>query len=478
MNENLTTYWLWLVMVLGVGSVRTLELFKNADNAKELYYSMHDPDCGLLQEKERERVRKTSLEQAKAILAFCEKNGIGIMTWEDEIYPDSLREIYNPPCVLFYRGDPSLLHHGLMLTAVGTRHPSPYSLKVAQRLGTDLARCNMILVSGCAVGLDAAIHRAALDAGSPTIAVLGCGVDYDYPQENRALKTEIEKNGLLLTEYFPGTPPRPRNFPVRNRILAGISEATLIIEASETSGSLITANLACEQGKSVFCVPPADIFDKRYSGVMNFLRDGAYPVFNHMDVVYAFYLKYPHKLSLYDETDSSRTLDSLVFDEPKEPKPARHQKQRLSVQIPDTLDPERLPMPARPGEYTEDAPAAQSAEPRPAQKRHRLYPEPPQAPARQSTAIQKEPAAPAAEPHPAPTQDAPGSGQPRILVCPDEATEVQRQILLILQGGPKSLTEISRRLHMDVMVTAENLLDMLMLDWIENKISDIYSLPE
>lgn len=316
-------YWLWLVMVFGVANARTLEIVKMHSTPKELYYVLHDPDCSLLNEKERQNVRRIRLEQAESVMACCEKNGIGIMTWDSALYPESLRHIFNPPLVLFYKGNPAILHESMLLTVVGTRRPSPYSKRVADWICRDLTKCSIVLASGCAVGLDAAAHQAAIDAGTPTVGVLGCGVDYDYPKENRALKQKIVENGLLLSEYFPGTPPNGYHFPVRNRILAGISEAVLVLEASARSGALITANLACEQGKQVFCVPPADLFDARYSGVVSFLRDGAYPVFNYLDILYTYYLRYPHKLTLFDEEEASRTQDSLIFDERKPSVPQR-----------------------------------------------------------------------------------------------------------------------------------------------------------
>lgn len=308
-----TKYWLWLVMVFGVANVKTLEVARMYDTLKEVYYVLHDPDCSLLNEKEKQNVRRIKLEQSENIMAYCEKNGIGIMTWDSELYPHPLRNIYNPPVVLFYKGEPKLLHDSMLLTVVGTRHPSPYSLKVSKWLCKDLVKCGIVLVSGCAVGLDASAHLTAVEEGKPTIAVLGCGVDYDYPRENRALKQRIAENGLLLSEYFPGTPPNGYHFPVRNRILSGISEAVLVVEAGARSGALITANLACEQGKHVFCVPPGDLFDARYSGVVNFLRDGAYPVFNYLDVLYTYYLRYPYKLTLFTDENATRTQDSLIF---------------------------------------------------------------------------------------------------------------------------------------------------------------------
>lgn len=313
MKQDNTVYWLWLAMVFGAGNEKVHVLLRSVESCKALYYNLHDPDQSGLTEKERQRVKRTTLTQAEGVMAACEQKGIGILTWESEIYPASLRHIYAPPIVLFYRGDPGILERQMMLTVVGTRHPSAYSLRVADTFCENLAKCNVILVSGCAVGLDAAAHKAAIRTGVPTIAVLGCGVDYDYPRENRALKEQIVQNGLLLSEYFPGTQPLPAHFPVRNRILSGLSEAVLVVEAGSRSGALITANLACEQGKSVFCVPPADVFDSRYAGVIPFLRDGAYPAFSYLDILYVFYIQYPHKLVLYDEMQASRTEDSLIF---------------------------------------------------------------------------------------------------------------------------------------------------------------------
>ena len=209
MKQDNTVYWLWLAMVFGAGNEKVHVLLRSVESCKALYYNLHDPDQSGLTEKERQRVKRTTLTQAEGVMAACEQKGIGILTWESEIYPASLRHIYAPPIVLFYRGDPGILERQMMLTVVGTRHPSAYSLRVADTFCENLAKCNVILVSGCAVGLDAAAHKAAIRAGVPTIAVLGCGVDYDYPRENRALKEQIVQNGLLLSEYFPGTQPLP-----------------------------------------------------------------------------------------------------------------------------------------------------------------------------------------------------------------------------------------------------------------------------
>lgn len=335
MTDEITLAWLWLVMVLGVSSKTLLYLLEEDETGIELMNRLWaHPEY--LDPKQRERLHTVTLDHARKVAEECERKGIGILHWEDARYPERLRRLEDAPGVLFYRGDVSLLNYGPLLTSVGTRHPSNYSVQVTRWLCTDLARSGILIVSGCAMGLDSISHQAALDAGKPTIGVLGCGVDYDYPRENRALREQIAQQGLLLSEYFPGSTPHRSHFPLRNRILAGISEATIVFEASARSGSLITAEYTVNQGKNLLCIPPADLFDPRYSGVMNYLRDGAYPVFNHLDVLYTFYMAYPHKMALYDDETVSRTKDSLIYaGEEQTEKTARRRRTVHAVQTPD-----------------------------------------------------------------------------------------------------------------------------------------------
>ncbi|HAJ98238.1 MAG TPA: DNA-protecting protein DprA [Ruminococcus sp.] len=284
MNENYA-FLLWLEMIFGIANPKISAMIQKYGDARTLYYVLHDPETKLMDEKEKKCFSDTPIEKAHQVIEYCERNYIHIMSMEDSEYPEGLQHIYNAPLILFYRGNPELLRKGHILTVVGTRRPSQYSQRISKRLCYELADAGLILVSGCAVGMDASAHQASIQAGVPTVGVLGCGVDYDYPKENRMLKEQIVQNGLLVSEYFPATPPYPANFPVRNRILSGISEGVLVLEAHRKSGALITANLACEQGKYVFCIPPADIYDKRYDGQANLLRDGAYPVFHCRDII-------------------------------------------------------------------------------------------------------------------------------------------------------------------------------------------------
>ena len=207
-----------------------------------------------------------------------------VVTLVDPEYPPILKEIVDPPLVLHVRGDRSLLaRHAIAI--VGSRRASPYALNAARYLATPLAsEATLVIVSGLARGVDAAAHEAALDAGGKTIAVLGTGIDVVYPKSNRALFRRIEKEGLIVSEFPPGTPPFAQNFPIRNRIISGLALGTVIVEATGRSGSLITARTAAEQGREVFAVP-GSIFSKGTEGTHRLIQYGAKLVHDANDVV-------------------------------------------------------------------------------------------------------------------------------------------------------------------------------------------------
>jgi DNA processing protein len=191
----------------------------------------------------------------------------------DARYPAALAAIHDPPPVLWTRGRPDSLR-GPMVAVVGSRAASPYALQVARKLGADLARRQVTVVSGMARGVDSAAHEGALDGGGVTVAVFGCGVDVIYPPEHVRLAARIRASGALISELPPETPPRPAYFPQRNRIISGVALAVVIVEAAEKSGSLITARFALEQGREVLAVP-GNILSGRNSGAHALLRDGA-----------------------------------------------------------------------------------------------------------------------------------------------------------------------------------------------------------
>jgi len=205
------------------------------------------------------------------------------ITLADPDYPPLLRAIIDPPLALHVRGDRTLLAKP-SVAIVGSRRASPYAINVARQLGDDLARSGLIVVSGLARGVDAAAHEAALDATFPTIAVLGTGIDVAYPRCNRALYKRIVEKGLLLSEFAPGTPPLAMNFPIRNRVISGLTSGTIIVEATSRSGSLITARTAAEQGREVFAVP-GSIFSAGSEGTHRLIQYGAKLVHDANDVL-------------------------------------------------------------------------------------------------------------------------------------------------------------------------------------------------
>ncbi|MBQ8514552.1 MAG: DNA-processing protein DprA [Ruminococcus sp.] len=333
-------YWLWMVMVFGAGNPKIWSVLQVTETPEKAFYILQDAAQQKrfdLTAAQKRSVHSVTLEQVEKVLENCRKKEISVICYGDGKYPSRLMGIYNPPAVLFYQGNIQILEEYPAITVVGTRNPSAYSVRVANAICSDLARAGMVIVSGFAIGLDSAAHRAALLSQGRTVAVLGCGLDVDYPRNNAGAKKYITRKGLLLTEFLPGTEPHPKNFPSRNRILSGISLGTLVVQAAERSGSLITAELALEQGRNVFCIPPADIFDNQYAGVVKYLRDGAIPVFSYLDIINEYYHSYAHRLMssvLFEPSRASE--DSVLFGEKstsgvqkaEKKKPAAKEKQK------------------------------------------------------------------------------------------------------------------------------------------------------
>lgn len=286
---NNLRYWLWFVIAFYPGNERIWQMISPFQDVKKAYEAVCNGTHNSLSSSERKRALSTHIEQCDSIIEYCKENGYSIITFEDNTYPPLLRNIYNPPAVLFCMGNiENFLEHPA-IACVGTRNPSRYSVDVAEKICTELAKRNFAVVSGFALGIDSSAHRSVLQQNGCTVAVLASGIDVAYPKTNNDFKKIIAVNGAVISEFLPGTHPTQQCFHVRNRIISGLCFGTLVIEASEHSGSLITANHALEQGRTVFCIPPGDIFDKRYFGVMDYLRDGAVPVFNHLDILYDYY---------------------------------------------------------------------------------------------------------------------------------------------------------------------------------------------
>ncbi|MBQ7817331.1 MAG: DNA-processing protein DprA [Oscillospiraceae bacterium] len=259
-----------------------------------------------------ESLHEKDLHYAGDILRECVDLGIHICTFNDGAYPSRLKNIADPPMVLYYVGHLPDLDGTPVIAAVGTRKASPYGLNVAKRIGGQLARCGAIVVSGLAAGIDGAAASGALTAGGTVVGVLGCGVDVVYPACNRGLFADVERHGCLISEFAPGTEPMKWNFPRRNRIMSGLSNGVVVIEAPERSGALITARQAADQGRDVFVVP-GNVDVPTCAGSNALMREGAIPVRNGWDVVSEYLNLYPDKI----RTDKSAVQPAGFMGEEK-----------------------------------------------------------------------------------------------------------------------------------------------------------------
>lgn len=291
--------WLWIVNCFGCGNHRIWDFVSCFADISEAYETILNSDKRrkFLTDAEDKSAGRVAEEQVNEVITYCKKHNIYIMTYDDEIYPERIRSIYNPPAVLFCRGDMGCLENEFSLSVVGTRKPSDYSVKVTEALVRSLAELGVTIVSGFAVGIDIAANLSAIKGGGKTIAVLGCGLDYDYPRENSAYRKDIEANGLFISEYFPKATGSLQTFPARNRILTALSLGTIVIEAGKKSGALVSANLALGQGRDVFAVAPHNLFDTRYGGNVSLIRDGAICLCGLNDILYEYYENYGHKIA-------------------------------------------------------------------------------------------------------------------------------------------------------------------------------------
>lgn len=236
-------------------------------------------------------LQKRTEKEAARIALWCHRNGVRILTYDSVAYPARLREIDEPPAVLYCRGDLPSLDDRLAVGVVGTRKADAYGEQVAYKLSFEMAAAGALIVSGMAEGLDGMAAVAALNAGGETVAVLGCGIDLVYPKKHTRLAAEIAQHGAILTEYAPGTPPNGWNFPIRNRIISALSSGLLVVEAGEHSGALITARYAVLQGKPLFAVP-GDVTSHRSVGTNRLIAEGAIPALDAEGILEHFRFLY------------------------------------------------------------------------------------------------------------------------------------------------------------------------------------------
>lgn len=288
--------WIRLQSALGAGAALS-EIIEYFGSAKALF------DAGetewrmspVLVPRQIEKLCESTEAQANEVLATCKMNGWQVVPYDDPHYPERLRSIFNPPAVLYVDGELPDIDNSIVIGIVGTRRASDYAVKAADVMSRGIAERGAIVASGGALGVDTAAHNGAMLAGGKKIAVLGCGLGTKYLMENKPLRDAVVKNGALITEFQPFTPASKYTFPIRNRIISGISLGVLVVEASVKSGSLITANYALEQGKDVFALP-CSILDPAFAGTNKLIDDGAIVATKPLDLLYPYAEEYGVKI--------------------------------------------------------------------------------------------------------------------------------------------------------------------------------------
>ncbi|MDL2273280.1 DNA-processing protein DprA [Oscillospiraceae bacterium OttesenSCG-928-G22] len=295
-------FWTWLSALDSVSARKRAHLLSHFGTVEDIYYATEADYKAVpgIDGRDRRELLEKSFVRAETVLEICEKKQIRVITIQDAEYPDRLKNIDAPPLVLYTKGRFPLFDEEVAVAVVGSRKHTAYGRLVAERISYELAVGGALVVSGMARGIDSCANRGALNAGKPTVAVLGCGADVVYPAENRELYEEISVRGCIVTEYTPGTRPFGGNFPVRNRIISGLSLGTLIVEAPRMSGALITANCALEQGRDVFAVP-GNIDIAVNEGGNELIKEGAKLVTSASDILVEYVHLFPHKLTLPPE---------------------------------------------------------------------------------------------------------------------------------------------------------------------------------
>ena len=339
-QKSKAVYWVWLSLCFPVACERVVALLEETD--PETFYR-EKTVYPFLKPDDLKAVETVSLERAEMVIRKCEKAGGRVLTMEDAEYPESLMHIYCPPPVLYVRGDLGCLRNRLCVSVVGTRKAYDYYLSAAGNICYQLARSGAAVISGCAVGTDSYAHLGCMRGGGPTVGVLACGIDVDYPKESHGLKEAVvATGGALITELEPGRKVPAGYFHARNRLIAGLADCVLLGQVPLRSGAMITANAAIDQGKDLFCIPPSSIYDARCMGAASYIRDGAKLAFSAYDIVMEYLNRY--KDTLHPEVVERQPL---FITEPEEkgeiplPKPKSRKKkaEKPAVSAPEPAPP-------------------------------------------------------------------------------------------------------------------------------------------
>ena len=334
-------YWVGFNLVKGIGSVRLKALLDAFGDVRTAWHASPDAlrGAGLNVKLVDHLIKARDSVSLERVWESIQDQGITVITWDDENYSQRLREIPQSTPVLYIRGTITP-EDDWAVAVVGTRRVTAYGRQIAERISATLARAGVTVISGLARGIDGVSHKAALEAGGRTIAVLGCGVDRIYPPEHRKLADQIMENGALVSDYVPGTLPEASNFPPRNRIVAGLSMATVVVEADRKSGALITAEFAAEQGREVFAVP-GSVLAPQSRGTNRLIQDGAIPLLDPQEILDVLDLTRVTEHRAARMVLPSNATEALLYDilshEPKHVDEIRAQTELPIEQVTSTL---------------------------------------------------------------------------------------------------------------------------------------------
>lgn len=308
-------YNIWF-STLNLSNKVKLQLLKNYNTAENVWKEFNG---SVVQTSQFTNIIRSDFNKEKIndIRQMMVKRNINLVLYNDEKYPQRLKDIEDSPAALYYIGNIEKLNNGIHAAVVGSRNCTSYGRNVTKIIATELSKHNISIISGMAKGIDACAHNAALENRSFTAAVLGCGIDVIYPKENKALYEVLREKGCIISEFLPGTEPLSYNFPARNRIISGLSNIVIVVEAGFKSGSLITATQAIEQGKDVLAVP-GQIFSSQSKGTNKLIKDGAFPLTSMEDVFELLSMNYIKNISSRVPvlSDDEEKIYKIVSDTP------------------------------------------------------------------------------------------------------------------------------------------------------------------
>lgn len=282
-------YWLWISKIKNLGSITIQKLLKKYGSTDKIYNLTKEELLEVVGEKIAKEILDLKYkENLESELIYLKRNNIELISIMDSRYPKKLQEIYDKPICLYVKGNVEILN-SFSIAIIGCRNNTEYGEQMARKIVQDLVQKNVVTVSGLARGIDSIAHKATVEKSGKTIAVIGSGLDNLYPKENIKLARDIiENGGAIITEYPIGTKPEKMNFPARNRIISGISNGIVVVEAKKKSGTMITVDFALEQGKEVFCVP-GNVTSKNSEGTNELIKEGASIVTKVQDILQEFY---------------------------------------------------------------------------------------------------------------------------------------------------------------------------------------------